>query len=73
MGIHRHTVAGKVIIIVALLFSITIIGQDSISLSAKEKVTHFDIDTIRERNILNLYQLEQNLKPYELTKKLPPK
>lgn len=64
----RHSIIGKSVLILALLFSIAVIGENPTYIPrGVGKVS--EIDTVRKKSSLTLRQIEENLKPYELIKK----
>lgn len=67
----KHKVVGKVLLIACLLFSMTIIGENSSYVSAKDRDSRFELDTCRKSNNIRLRRLEGKLNQYELSKKLP--
>lgn len=69
--LSRHIAIGKLLLIICLLFSITIIGGNSPSIS-NYKPEKSAIDSVRTENSVKLNVLEYKLNQYEL-KKLPNK
>lgn len=67
----RHIAVGKCLLIICLLFSITIIGENSTYIPKHND--EFDLYLKRKKNQLELLKVEEKLNQYELTKKLPKK
>lgn len=63
---QKHLVIGKLLLIGCLLFSITIIGENSSSFPIYRGDRLPTIDSIRLKSTFNLNELETKLNQYEL-------
>lgn len=63
---QKHLVVGKSLFIACLLFSITIIGENSTYIPNYRSDLTPRIDSLRLKNVLNLNKLQTKLNQYEL-------
>jgi hypothetical protein len=70
MRMQSHTIVGKSVLILTLIFCITVIGEESSSFPRGDYRRNVSqIDTLRKKNDMILKQVEDKLKLYELTEK----
>lgn len=68
---QNPTTVGKVVLMGALLFCMTVIGANS-SYAPIHKYNYdkeVSIDSARAESIIYMYKIQQQLKPYELARK----